>query len=235
MPTFFTVFLNTSRSILHGRPMDWQLAEARRSAKMFVLPREHIAPMGDGHVPDQLVSDEMAKRYIALSPPIASVIPEFQTIIDEIERAYVLGLFFSTISASCVAIERMLNLARIELHPHHQKIKSLWGKGASNSWGENIDALREWGYLDETFSRELAEIYETIRCRYLHSGPIDDLAADAFRSAAAAYKLLGAFLGFPNDLFRFTSEIECLNTADPRFVAFYKSHIRVEPDTPSTG
>ena len=57
-----------------------------------------------------------------------SVIPAFQDIFIETERAYTLGLFFSAISAASVAIERMLNLARIDLHAHHKPIKELWGK-----------------------------------------------------------------------------------------------------------
>jgi hypothetical protein len=235
VPTFFTVHLNTSRTILQGQPHDWQLAEAKRSVKMFVLPHEHALPMSDGDVPDDLVSDQMAERYIALFPPIAAVIPEFQTIVNEIERSYVVGLFFSALSASCVAVERMLNMARIELHQYHPKIKELWGKGASNSWEENISALRQWGYLDELFARELTDLYQNVRCCYLHSGPIGDMAVDALRAATAAYKLLGIFLGFPPDLFRFTSQIECLNTSDPRFVAFYKPHLHVEPDPPGSG
>ena len=177
----------------------------------------------------------MVERYIALSPPIASVIPEFQTIINEIEHSYVIGLFFSALSTSCVAIERMLNLARIELHQYHPKIKELWGKGPSNSWEENIDALRKWGYLDEALADELRDLYQHVRCHYLHSGPVGDMPGDALRTATAAYKLLGVFLGFPPDLFMFTSQIECLNTSDPRFVAFYRPHIRVEPDPPGSG
>jgi hypothetical protein len=43
-----------------------------------------------------------------------------------VERAYVRGDLFSAVSASCVSIERLLNLARIRLHEHHQKIKELW-------------------------------------------------------------------------------------------------------------
>lgn len=111
---------------------------------MFVLPREHDGPMFDSQVPDHLVSDQMVERYLQLSPPIAAVIPEFQRIIDEIERTYVIGAFFATVSASCVTTERLLNMARIELHQYHPKIKSLWDKGPSNSWDENIDALATW-------------------------------------------------------------------------------------------
>jgi hypothetical protein len=44
-----------------------------------------------------------------------------------------------------------------------------------------------------------------IRNRYLHSGPITNMADDARRAVKAAYKLLTIFLGFPPDLFRFKS------------------------------
>jgi len=119
----------------------------------------------------------------------------------------------------------MLNLARIELHPYHTKIKQLWGKGPSNAWGENIDALESWGYLGEAFAAELRLLYSDVRNRYLHSGPITDMRGDAVRSVNDAYRLLKTFLGFPEELFRFSSTIECLDTQAPRFKAFYAKHL----------
>jgi len=227
---YFTVHLNTTRTGLDSLTPERRMAEARRAVKMFVLPRRPEGMMLDSMVPDHLVTDAKVERFLQLQPPIASVIPEFQDILNEIEYTYVVGMFFSATSASCVTIERLLNFARIELHVHHEKIKELWGKGPSNSWNENIEALHTWGYLDDEFASELKAFYTEVRCRYLHSGLITDLPADALRSARSAYRLLGIFLGFPNGLFRFTSCIECLNQQDPRFVAFYKPHLRVEAE-----
>jgi hypothetical protein len=103
----------------------------------------------------------------------------------------------------------------------------LWGKGASNSWGPNIDALLSWGYLDEPFALELATLHEDVRNAYLHSSPLGDVKANALRAANDAYKLIGIFLAFPPDLFRFNNgQLECLNNADPRFLAFYQAHLR---------
>ena len=45
---------------------------------------------------------------------------------------------------------------------------------------------------------------------------------DALRSVTAGYRIITMFLGFPEDLFRFSSAIECLNPADPRFIEFYQ-------------
>jgi hypothetical protein len=118
-------------------------------------------------------------------------------------------------------MERMLHLARIKLHTHHPKIKSLWRKGPMDRWGENIDALRGWGYLDQAFADELKAIFKDVRCQYLHSAPIADLRRDALRSVNAAYRLLTIFIGFPDDLFVFSKGIECTNTSDPRFIEFY--------------
>lgn len=171
----------------------------------------------------------LCDRFLELEPPIAAVIPEFQAIIDEIEASYVGGLYFAAVSAGCVSIERLLNLARMQLHPYHRKIKQLWGKGPSNAWAENIDALLSWGYVDAAFAAELKGIYTDVRNRYLHSGAIADTQADALRATKAAYKLLAMFLGFPADLFRITSGIECLNPGDPRFKAFYEKRVVQEP------
>jgi len=150
-----------------------------------------------------------------------AVIPEFHEIIKEIERSYVLGNLFSALSAACVSMERVLNLARIKLHKHHSKIKTLWGKGPTDNWGKNIDALREWGYLEQAFAEELQAIFKEVRCKYLHSAPVADLRRDALRSVNAAYRLLTIFLGFPEDIFQLTDSIVCTNTSDPRFVEFY--------------
>src|SRR5215203_2655317 len=122
---------------------------------------------------------------------MASIAPEFQLVIDEIEKSYVRGMFFSTVAASCVAMERMLNLARIKLHSYHPKIKKLWGKEATDSWEPNIDALQHWKYVDDPFAAELRNLYKNVRCGYLHSAFIAQPQADAIRSASAAYKLIG--------------------------------------------
>jgi hypothetical protein len=222
------VHLNMTRSALPELPPERQLAEARLSAKMFLIPLG--VAMTDTQVPDDFVTDEMAHRYLALSPPLASVIPEFQTIVNEIEKSYVLGLFFSALSAACVATERMLNLARIQLHPHQSpKIKELWGKGPSNGWEENIDALLRWGYIADAFAAELNDIYTNIRCRYLHSGAIGDMAADALRAAGAAYRLLKIFLGIPNDVTGFDNgAIVWTKPGDPRIQVFYEPQVQRE-------
>jgi len=172
-------------------------------------------------VPEILVSVSMVDRFLEIMPPVASIMPEFQIVIDEIERTYVRGDFFSAISAACVSTERLLNLARIKLHKHHVAIKALWQKGPSNAWDENIEALQEWGYLDEAFATELKALYKDVRNRYLHSGPLTDLHADAVRSINAAYRLIIIFLGFPEDLFNLAESIGCRNPEDPRFKEFY--------------
>lgn len=232
MPTI-RIHLNATRSGLDALPDARRREEASRSVPMFVLPRHPQFPMLDSMVPDILVTDDMIDRFLELDPPLASIIPEFQTIINEIEYSYVVGVFFATVSASCVTLERLLNLTRMELHQYHKPIKELWDKGPSNEWDENIAALEAWGYLGAEFARELRSIYTDIRCRYLHSQPIGDLAQDAARSARAAYTLLKIFLGFPDSLFRLgAGGFECLNTADPRYRAFYVKH--VQPDGPSS-
>lgn len=130
-----------------------------------------------------------------------------------------------------MVIERLLNQARIALHKHHMNkvIKELWDKDSTNEWKPNIDALWKWGYLDNAFASELSDIYRNIRCRYLHSGPIQCLRNDALRTVAAAYKLMAIFIGFPEDLFSLVNGGQvCKNEADPRFLEFYKPYIQNE-------
>ena len=220
------IFLYVARKWILELPPGRRDAEARGAVKMLVLPRQPEATMTDSDVPDALVTPAMLERYLELDPPFATLNQEFQTVITEIDYSYVHGMLFSTVSASCVTIERVLNIARITLHPHCPKIKDLWGKGPSNEWYENIDALVSWGYLDPDFANELRTMYREIRCRYLHSGDIKDLAADALKSARAAYRIIGLFVGFPPDLFTFVEgRLACKNVGDPRYVALYLPHM----------
>jgi hypothetical protein len=229
---YYRVHIDFTRNNLKFLPPAQRDKEARVEVTRFLMSPGTPAFVLDTNIRvEQLITDAMVARYLELEPPMNAVIPEFQEIINEIDRAYVLGMFFSATSAACVSLERMLNLARIELHLHHpKKIKDLWGKGALNEWYGNIDALKEWNYIDEAFAAELADIFKEIRCRYLHSGEIGDLQSDALRSARAAYRLIGLFLGFPNDLFQIEAgAMKCLNEGDPRFVTLYKKHVHAQP------
>jgi hypothetical protein len=229
MAGFAKVHLNTTRNVVRALSPDAERSEAARHIKMFLVPRDIERDVFDSQVPDMLVTNSMVDRYLEIEPPIAAVIPEFQRVIEEIERSYVLGHRFAALAASCAGIERVLNLARIRLHKHHRPIKRLWSKGPKDDWNDNIDALAQWGYLDDDFARELHFVYQEIRCKYLHSGPIQNLDADSLRSVRAAYRLLTIFLGFPQDLFDVASGFRCRNAQDPRFVEFYKPEMSNDP------
>ncbi|MBN2181926.1 MAG: hypothetical protein JW715_08415 [Sedimentisphaerales bacterium] len=218
----FKVFLNCTRNgILTLPPAVWKIA-ALKEVKMFVVSkalRRGIVDI-DKNIPDALVSEEMAERYLEITPPeVSLIIPDYQSIADEIEQSYVIGNDFSAISASCVVIERLLNKARIELRKHHKVTKKLKVRG----WNKSINVLKEWGYLDDDFASELSAIYEDVRCEYLHCGEIKCLRCDALRAIAAAYKLMKIFIGFPEDLF---DGVTCKNEADPRYLAFYKPYLQ---------
>jgi len=63
------------------------------------------------------------------------------------------------------------------------------GQGPSNAWDENIEALQGWTYLDSGFADELRDLYKDVRCKYLHSGPIGDMAGEAIRIARARLQI----------------------------------------------
>lgn len=219
------IFLNCDRNAIRAVPPAFQKAEARKAAKMLLVPKALRRGVFDHDIPDTLVSEEMADRYLEITPPTFSLIPYYQAVINEIEQSYVIGNDFSSLAASCVVIERLLNQARIELHKHHEVINKLWGKGPTTGWGPNIDALKKWGYLDGVFASELSNIYCDVRCRYLHSGPIQGMRCDALRAVTAAYKLMTMFIGFPDDLFSWPrGSPTCKNENDPRFLEFYKPY-----------
>jgi hypothetical protein len=221
-------FLNCTRNAILGMPPVFRKAAAMKEVKMFVVPKSLRQGIFDSDISGKLVSEEMAERYLEVTPPVFSlIIPDYQSIVEEIEQSYVIGNDFSAISASCVVIERLLNQARIALHKHHKDkaVKKLWNKEAVNEWYPNIDALKEWDYLDDTFASELCDIYQDLRCRYLHCGKIQSLRNDARKAVAAAYRLMTIFIGFPEDLFSWVEGRPfCKNENDPRFVEFYKPY-----------
>ena len=227
MAKMIRVFLNCTRNAILAMPPAIQTQMAMKEVKMFVVPKALRNAILDTNIPDVLVSKEMAERYLEITPPVFSLIPDFQLVINEIEQSYVIGNDFSALSASCVVIERLLNQTRIALHKHHKVIKKLWGKGPKNEWYPNIEALKEWGYLDDTFASELSDIYREIRCRYLHTGLLQCLRSDARRTITAAYKLMTIFVGFPEDLFSLSGGAPtCKNQNDPRFMEFYKPYMQ---------
>ena len=199
-----------------------RVAEARRSVRLLHVPKDAGVAVLDSMVPEFLVTDSMVRRYLEIRPPQFRITASFDRIIEEIERAYVLGHYFSALAASVVTIERMLNEARIKLHQHaSSRIGKLWEKGPTNAWQDNIEALVCWGYLPADVGEELSAIYE-IRRKYLHSDPIDALEAESRRCVDAAFRVLTEFIGFPERLFRLGSAIECLHPSDPLVEVFYK-------------
>jgi hypothetical protein len=228
MAKMIKVFLNCTRNSILALPPALRKAEAMRDVKMLIVPKALRRGIYDKDIPDLLVSEEMAERYLEITPPVFSVIiPDYQSIINEIEQSYIIGNDFSALSASCVVIERLLNQARIALHKHHKVIKQLRNKGPTNEWYPNIDALKEWDYLDYAFASELSAVYRDIRCKYLHCGEIQNIRQDAQRTIAAAYRLMIIFIGFPEDLFSWVGGGPvCKNENDPRFLEFYKSYMQ---------
>jgi hypothetical protein len=198
-----------------------QFASAqRRVVKLFLVPRE--ASMSETMVPDHLVTEPTVDPFLEIEPPPIRATAEFNTIIEEIERTYVLGAFFSALSASVVTTERMLNKARIGLHKLvTHKIKMLWEKAAITDWQPNINALAKWKYLSADFVEELSALYK-IRCHYLHLGDIANVKADSLRSIKATYRLLNELIGFPPRLFKVGSVVECLDAGDPLVDIFYR-------------
>ena len=225
------IHLNCTRNAVSNLPPAVQKAEAMKEVKMFVVPKSlKRGLLIDNVIPNELVSEEMAERYLEITPPVFSLIlPDFQSVINEIEQSYVIGNDYSAIATSCIAIESLLNYARIKLHKHHPKISKLYNRAATNDWLLNIDALKQWGYFDDVFASELSDIYKKVRCKYLHIGQSRNLRKNALRAITAAYRLMTIFIGFPEDLFSWKTgspicKPVCKNEADPRFLEFYKPY-----------
>lgn len=222
----FIVYVNAKRGAIKGNNDEaFRRAEARKHIRLLLAPHDATQFIYDSMVPDLLVTESMVDRFVAIDPPVLRVPSTFDTVIEEIERTYVIGLMFSAVSAAVVTIERVLNEARMRLHEHvTPKIKELWQKGPLNEWEGNIAALEKWGYLPAGLPEELRALY-AIRCQYLHSGHITSLEADALRAVNAAYDLLRVLIGFPTALFEYGASIRCLNEQDPLFKVFYAEYL----------
>ena len=185
-----------------------------------------LAPEGvcitDEDIPAHLVTDAMVDRYLEIEPPLFRTPTEYDSIIEAIEHSYVLGMYFPALSSAVVTTERLLNVARIELHSRvASKIPALWNKGPLNEWEGNIAALEQWQYVEPALGVESRRLFG-IRCQYLHSGNITSLRADALAAIKGAYALIGCILGFPSRLFKFADgRIVCLQPTDPLVQAFY--------------
>jgi hypothetical protein len=115
--------MNTTRNVVRAIFAGNELEGARMHAKMLLFPIGNTHTGSANDIPDFLVSKQIAQRFLDVEPPIFMVMPEYDQIIREIEKTYVLGLDFCALASACVAIERTLNLARIKLHKHHPKLK----------------------------------------------------------------------------------------------------------------
>jgi len=120
---FYRMRMNTTRNVVRAIFAGNELEGARMHAKMLLVPIGNTHTGSANDIPDFLVSKQIAQRFLDVEPPIFMVMPEYDQIIREIEKTYVLGLDFCALASACVAIERTLNLARIKLHKHHPKLK----------------------------------------------------------------------------------------------------------------
>lgn len=218
MPSY-RVFVNGGR-VGPDAPEEFRRSEAARSVRMFLIPLG--VELTDADVPRYLVTDAMVDRYLSIEPPRFRATTDYDSIIESIEHSYVLGLYFSALSSAVVTMERLLNIARIELHKEvPTKIGKLWGKGPLNEWEGNIEALESWGYLVPDLATELRRLFG-VRCQYLHSGDISSLQVDVLAAIKGAYALIGCLIGFPPHLFTCADgKIVCLNPADPLVKVFY--------------
>ena len=119
------------RGGIKGHPDEaFRRAESKKHIRLFLAQKDAGQVIWDSMIPDYLVTDSMVDRFLAIDPPEVRVPSTFDTVIEEIERTYVIGLPFSALSAAVVTIERVLNEARIRLHNLvTQKSKISGGKG----------------------------------------------------------------------------------------------------------
>jgi hypothetical protein len=91
------IFLNCTRNAILAMTPAFRKAAAMQEVKMFVVPKLIRQEISDTNIPDVLVSEEMAERYLEITPPVFSLIPDFQLVINEIEQSYVIGNDFSAL------------------------------------------------------------------------------------------------------------------------------------------
>jgi hypothetical protein len=89
MTALLNMYVNTLRNACRVGDETGRRAEARRTVKLF-LASNAAMPTSDSMVPDYLVNGAMIDRFFAIEPPQFRGATQFDSIIEEIERAYVL-------------------------------------------------------------------------------------------------------------------------------------------------
>jgi len=153
----------------------------------------------------ELDFDSKLERYLELDSPNITVVTEYYWVLNEAADAYACAYFYPALTSACCLGERILNILILRLREYYratQSYKKVWKKDSFQNWDEAIDALAEWGVLDNA----LAELYKelwTIRKDAIHLKAISDFQPQALQAILHILKITGNLFGLNerNDIF----------------------------------
>jgi hypothetical protein len=109
------------------------------------------------------------QNYIAIDSKPFSVIAYHNKFLEQIRNAFVIGSYYTSLTATCALGERILNHLIINLREHFKdkpEYDSVSGKTIDN-WKNAINALNAWGILQPEAVKKY-QLLKKIRNKSLH-------------------------------------------------------------------
>lgn len=109
------------------------------------------------------------QNFIAIDSKPFSVIAYHNKFLEQIRNAFVIGSYYSSLTATCALGERILNHLIINLREHYKdtvEYSTVSGKTIDN-WKNAINALEAWGILQPEAIKKY-QLLKKIRNRSLH-------------------------------------------------------------------
>ncbi|MBI4235472.1 hypothetical protein HY604_04195 [Candidatus Peregrinibacteria bacterium] len=136
-----TFSINTSRSILQDSRQGPIFDKLKEDIK-----NEIVAQFGSFNATEKM------ERYLALKPPVLSVVDEHTYLQRDIINAYIAGNFYPALTGACCLGERIFNTIIAKLKNDFKSsawYKEVYDKDSTDKWDQAIKILHDWGIIDE--------------------------------------------------------------------------------------
>jgi len=142
--------------------------------------------------------DNKFNRYSSFKPPGLRIIVEYHTLLQEIEDAYVHGLYYPAVTSACCLGERIFNIIILNLreyYKHSDHFKRLYKKESFGDWEKSIKILSDWKVID---SKEIKNKYlelAEVRHNVIHFNKLEDIESKAKRTLEIIYDITAYLFG----------------------------------------
>lgn len=145
-------YLDTSRNILGDKfPKSSVYEKMKREKKDELVAKYGVFDF-----------DSKFQRYIAIKPPVLSVIEEHSFLQQDIIDAYINGNFYSALTGACCLGERIFNNIIFKVKEDFRVsrwYKEVYHKGSIIDWLKAIQILSDWKIIDESTQKQYLDLY----------------------------------------------------------------------------